>query len=301
MTTHSQLPATSLQTRGQQKSQPVVNSPHRQCVKVNNQPMTPAPAPAFRHSATRKGSTTPYARATARVYWRDQLGVDHSSVPGKALLNDEIYLAQQARTGNRYPKKRNYQGLHWFSNTQMHVWYESLFERHALLWLDFTCDIVAISTQPMRMVFEDGTEHYPDFIALHADHRQTVYDVKPASLIGPEAQEQFDKTAQFCRRAGWGYEVLSEFDPVVRSNIEWLSQFRQNCFAPTPEVRARLFEALSEPLNVGDAAYAMHQGTWTGGVGAIYHLVWNRELVLDLTSPLSNNTLIGKAIHHAHA
>ncbi len=59
--------------------------------------------------------------------------------------------------------------------------------------------------------------------------------------------------------------------------------------------------AVNEPLNVGDAAYAMRQGTWTGGVGAIYHLVWNRELVLDLTNPLSNSTIIGKAINHAHA
>jgi hypothetical protein len=263
-------------------------------IQVYSQP--PAGA-VHRHRVTK---TTPPTQ-TATIEWLDQLGTARKAVADTRLLDRELFLAQRSRTGNRYPKQRNYHGLNWFAGTGTHVWHESLFERYALLTLDFRHDIVALAVQPMTMTFDDGSEHYPDFIALHSDHRQVVYDVKPASRVGAKAQLQFDTTEALCRRIGWGYEVFSDPDPQVRLNVEWVANFRNPAFAPEPSARQQLLAAAARPLSLHSAAQLMRDHGWDGGVAGAYHLVWTGELTIDLTEPLSTNTLVRKALTHAHA
>jgi hypothetical protein len=257
----------------------------------------PAPTPVHRHRVTK--TTTP--TQTATIEWLDQVGIDRKAIADSRLLDRELFLAQRSRTGNRYPKQRNYHGLTWFAGTGKQVWHESLFERYALLTLDFRHDIVALAVQPMTMTFDDGSEHYPDFIALHSDHRQVVYDVKPASRVGAKAQRQFDATEALCRRIGWGYEVFSDPDRQVRLNVEWVANFRNPAFAPEPVARQQLLAAAERPLALHSAAQLMRDQGWNGGVASAYHLVWTGELTIDLTEPLSTKTLVRKALTHAHA
>lgn len=231
------------------------------------------------------------------VAWRTREGSTYSAVPTPALLDEGLYLAGRSRVGNNYQWRRNYAGVNWFSSCGTHVEYESMFERLALLWLDFSSDIVAIAAQPMLMLFEDETHHYPDFIALHADHRQVVYDVKPAALVTDKARKQFDNTAALCRRVGWDYHVLTGTEPVLEANLNWLAQFRQPVFAPPTDARQRLLAAVSDPIPLAEAAAAMQHPTPTAARASIYHLAWIHEIQLDLTRPLSNQTLIRKAAH----
>lgn len=234
------------------------------------------------------------------VHWLDQTGTVRMARPSANLLDQKLYLAAPIRKGNRYQGRRNYHGRNWVSATAAHVWHESMYERYALLDLDFRHDLVAIASQPMRLTLSNGDSHVPDFIALHADYRQVVYDVKPASRVTAKAQRQFDLTAELCERVGWGYEVFSEAIPLVRTNVEWLANFRHHRFRPPPPALANLTEALTVPLNVRDGAAAMRLPNWNGGVGAIYHLAWVGELTLDLTQQLSYNTPIRKAPTHVH-
>ena len=117
--------------------------------------------------------------ALCEVLWIAADGNSRDAIATPRLLGEELYLAKKIRTGNRYPKQRNYHGHNWFGNTQQQIWFESLFERHALLWLDHTRDIVAIASQPMTMTFGDGSEHTPDFIALLSDHSQMCTTSNP--------------------------------------------------------------------------------------------------------------------------
>lgn len=258
------------------------------------------------HLSMKKNTKTPVLRsidspALSEVSWKAADGSSHSAIATSRLLDNELYLARKMRTGNRYPKQRNYHGHNWFGNTQQQIWFESLFERHPLLWLDHTRDIVAIACQPMTMTFGDGSEHTPDFVALHSNHSQVVYDVKPSRLI-PKAQAQFDKTAELCRTVGWGYEVLSDLSRQLDINLDWIASFRQPRFAASPDETQLLLHALRTPLPLGEAAALLPALT---GKPAIYHLVWMGQLHLDLNSLLSNSTLIStlnsKETSHAHA
>ena len=236
----------------------------------------------------------------ATVSWLDPRGNLQTRHPTPALLSEDIYTAQKLRTGSRYRQQRNYHGLNWFANTTTHVWYESMFERQALLWLDFNKDIVAIAAQPMRMDFTDGSYHFPDFLALHSDHKQVVYDVKPLDLLLSKAKAQFAKTAELCKTVGWGFEVFAGIDKVTRDNLDWLSNFRQPYFSPPPAARARLAEALLDStLTMRDAADALGLERTTR-LPALYHLAWMGDILLDLTTPLSKSTLI-EGNNHVHA
>lgn len=247
---------------------------------------------------------TPTITSEASVSWLpfDAHSDDdkRAEAPSRALLDAELYRARSQRTGNRYPGQRNYHGFHWFSNSGDYVWTESLFERRALLWLDFTMDIVAIASQPMLMTFADGTRHFPDFVALHSDHRQVVYNVKPLKYVNDKVTTQFTNATELCQAIGWEHQVISAFDPVVLSNLEWLSNFRQHCFAPSADAREQLLETLTTPRPLHAAAASMTHTTWNATMPAMYHLAWTGEVQLDLTIPLSNNSLVEKA-HHAHA
>lgn len=262
-------------------SQPIPGGPHRAC--VNN--------PDLKNT----DGIDPSA-----VHWLDQTGTLRTARPSVGLLDRELYLAPPIRKGNRYQGRRNYHGRNWVSATAGHVWHESMYERYALLDLDFRHDLIAIASQPMRLTLSNGDSHVPDFIALHADYRQVVYDVKPAARVTAKAQRQFDLTAELCARVGWGYEVFSEATPLVRTNVEWLANFRHHRFRPPPQALANLTEKLTSPLTVREGAAAMRLPNWNGGVGAIYHLAWVGELTLDLTQHLSYNTPIRKAPTHVH-
>ena len=235
--------------------------------------------------------------ALCEVSWIAADGNSRDAIATPRLLGEELYLAKKIRTGNRYPKQRNYHGHNWFGNTQQQIWFESLFERHALLWLDHTRDIVAIASQPMTMTFGDGSEHTPDFIALLSDHRQVVYDVKPSRLV-PKAQAQFDKTAELCRTVGWGFEVLSDLPRQLHINLDWIASFRQPRFAAPPDATQLLLDALHTPMALGEAAALLPP---LSGKPAIYHLVWMGQLHLNLNSVISNSTLISKETAHAHS
>jgi hypothetical protein len=235
-----------------------------------------------------------------RVDWTDAHGTSHSQVAGRDLLDAKIYSARQARTGNRYPGQRNYHGLVWFANTGAQLWHESLTERSALLWLDFTHDIVAIATQPMQMSFPDGTHHFPDFLALHSDMRQVVYNVKPEGLINLKVQAQFDNTTKLCKAVGWTHRVIPTFEPAYIRNIEYLANHRQPHSTPSDALTTQLIEGLSVPLSLGAAAALLSRAPRNTARTAIYNLAWYGEVQLDLSTPLSDQTLVRKAPHHVH-
>lgn len=247
--------------------------------------MHPAPVTSQPPSTT---STLP----PAVIDWIDANGAKARSQPLPALLDKELYLARPIRKGGRYRGQRNYHGQHWFAPTGELLWFESMFERSALIRLEFTCDIVALTTQPMKIKLPDGKLRYPDFLALHADGRQVVYDVKPTALITEKVLAQFRATQLICAQVGWEYEVIENCDEVLLANIETLADFRQNYFAPDLATTRRILNALERPLSVADTAEAAGLPTWSAGMAAVYHLAWLGQLTINLTIPLSTRSTV---------
>lgn len=229
------------------------------------------------------------------IEWVDEAASVHRAPATPSLLERKLYLAQPIRSGNRYPRQRNYHGFYYFSQTGTHVSTESLLEARSLAWLDFTRDIVAIAAQPMLVTFTDNTRHFPDFIALHANHRQVVYDIKPSRFIGPDELAQFARTRALCDLVGWGYEVLTELPRIVERNLIWLSHFKFHQFHPGPAAASRLRLALSFPRPFDDAAAQLGLPTMADARSSLAHLIWTGEVRVDLNLCLSDKSIVQRS------
>lgn len=226
------------------------------------------------------------------VRWLTASRIAREDVVSPRLLNAELYLARGIRRGHSYPRQRNYHGFYFFSQTQTHVWHESLLEADMLRLLDHSQEIVAIATQPMRLSFADGGEHVPDFIALHGNDRQVMYDVKALKYVNDKAREQFAKTEALCAQAGFGYEVLTGLPTLHMANLRWLSCFSHPLFHPDSTVTGQLLATLSTPQSVRAAAAVLGRGDLARGRSALYHLAWLRVVQFDIAARLGDHTLV---------
>lgn len=253
---------------------------HKEC--VDNQTDTSLAAELARRAETFTGRGT--------VTWIDQAGRAQIAAADPELGDRELYLARPVRVGNRYPRQRNYHGWYSFSQTRRHVWFESKLEQSRLASIDHCSDVVAIASQPMKIEFTDGTEHFPDFLALHGTTRQVLYDVKPRDRVTSKYLDQFARTKALCDQVGWGYSVLTELDPVERANLDWLRNFRHTGHHPGLHNVARLLPAL--PLTVLDAATLLSPNELPAGRSAVFHLAWGREVTIDTARVLSDESIV---------
>jgi len=228
------------------------------------------------------------------VSWTPSVGEKQEAFASPVLLDKELYLARKARTGNRYPGQRNYHGRTYMVSTGEHLWCETLTERRFLLSLDYAQTLVAIAAQPMTMHFTDGTTHFPDFVALHADQTQVVYNVKPAKYLTEKAVKQFDNATDLCDLVGWSHVVATTFDTPEMKNIEWLANFRSHLLAPSAALHDDLLGSAETARTVGELAGRVSAGH--NVVPAILHLTWTRQIDLDMSFPISTSTLIRKAL-----
>jgi hypothetical protein len=168
-------------------------------------------------------------------------------------------------------------------------------EYTALMWWDHVGSIQAIAPQPMCLIFSDGGRHYPDFFGLDADGTQVLYDVRPEELIDEKAAAQFMKTELLCRKVGWRYEVFTGVDRVVRHNLEWLAAYRNERCRPDQVLTGRVLGFLDHPRPFMDVLLLLDLKLPVKYVSQLYNLMWNRQVYFDLSTPLSQSTLIWKA------
>jgi hypothetical protein len=191
--------------------------------------------------------------------------------------------------------KRNYEGRWWSSTTGTHIEFESLLERDALMVADFDTDVIAIAAQPFAFLWPRTTAgskyHIPDFFQRLASGDGRVVDVKHPAAVATAAT-QLDLTRQACCEIGWEYQVFTGIEPTVRTNVRWLSGYRQDRFVPPDRVAAHIIEAfkVSTPLGIGVKCAASSLGSPEPPVLAtIYHLMWKHALRTDLSVPMNMN------------
>ena len=233
----------------------------------------------------------------ALIRWKPTPSTMTEAPANRTLLSRNLYFAEPFRQPKSYPRQRNYYGLYYFSQTKSHVWHESLNEANMMMLLDHTETIAAIASQPMEMVFADGGRHVPDLIALHGNHRQVVYDIKPAAKITPKVLEQFAKTRAVCTAVGWGYQVLPGLPAQMQSNLTWLSYYRHPGFHPGEEATSRVLDSLSAPAPFDEVAAILRPDSLPHGRSSLFHLLWVRAVKVDMTQRFDATTLIERTTH----
>lgn len=236
----------------------------------------------------------------ALIRWKTDDGREHEAVAARNLLGRHLYLAAPFRKPKSYPRQRNYYGLYYFAQTRSHLWHESLNEATMMAYLDHTESIAAITSQPLKMAFTDGSYHVPDLLALHSNHRQVLYDIKPESRIDSKALEQFAKTMAVCKTIGWGYRVLPTLPEQVRANLTHLSYFNHPRFHPGAEALNLLLASLREPTSFDAAATLLHPKSMRDGRSSLFHLLWLREVLTDMTKFIDNAAVIERSPDAKH-
>lgn len=226
----------------------------------------------------------------ALIVWSDKKGVPRTARPDRKTLAIDFHDVGLARQPARYQHRRNYEGHYWFAGTRKLVWHESMTEYTALMWLDHTQDIVGIGAQPMCMVFDDNTRHYPDYFAVHSDERRVIYNVKGRHHFDEKAQLQAAKAAEICERVGWGYVNIHDFSRVERHNLEWLAAYRHPRYRPTVDERQRILDVLTEPMSLDEASRILDFRTPVAHIHKLYNLMWERDALFDTSRPLSRTT-----------
>jgi TnsA-like endonuclease N terminal len=183
--------------------------------------------------------------------------------------------------------QRHLSGRWWSATVAGHVGYESWLERDHLMWLDYDPDVVAIASQPFWLYWTtaEGTAraHAPDFFARRADGSAVVIDCRPDGRIKPRDAAAFAATERVCELLGWEFRRVGAPDAVTTGNVRWLSGYRHPRHDRTA-LAAVLRELFAAPAPLMAAAEAA--GDPIAVLPVLFHLLWRRELAVDLTVAL---------------
>jgi hypothetical protein len=167
--------------------------------------------------------------------------------------------------------------------------FESLEEVSLLVALDFLRASEVLS-QPFRLDFEHVSGqawHIPDFLAV-LDGGMWLLDVRPMELIKEEDALKFAAAREAAASCGWRYSVVAGWRWHVWSVLDELSSRRR----PSRDllgIRDQLLEALDGGVMPFDRLAASTSMPAVARAN-IVRLLWNRELGVDLGSPLQDNS-----------
>lgn len=136
-----------------------------------------------------------------------------------------LETGRAVREPTSWQHKRNYSGFYWAATVRRHVWFESLYERSALMRLDRDRRVMGIAAQPawLHWPTAPATKHAPDYFVRYADGQAGLVDVRPADQIDHKTAAVFERTRQLCDRLGWRYLVVSDIEATEQRNLRFLS------------------------------------------------------------------------------
>lgn len=213
-------------------------------------------------------------------------------------------LGRPVRSFPSYRGQRNYPGWYWSATMGGHIGFESWVERDHLVALDFDAAVVRIVSQPFWLCWTTAAgkarRHAPDFLVEVAggttkgtsESSVLVLDSRPLELIEDTDRVVFEATGRACAALGWRYAVWDRLQGVVVANQRWLAGYRHpRCYSEP--VAEALLEVFTAPQPLMDGAEAV--GDPIATLPVLYHLLWTRRLLADLSLVLSDRTIVATA------
>ncbi|WP_406100444.1 TnsA-like heteromeric transposase endonuclease subunit [Streptomyces sp. NBC_01013] len=195
-----------------------------------------------------------------------------------------------------YQGQRHFSDWYWAATTQSLVGVESWLERDRTMLLDHDRRVVGLASQPFRVTWQGEKRriwHTPNYFARLDDGSGLVVDVRPADRVGPEDAVKFSATEGMCQEMGcWSFALVHEPDPVEMANVRWLSGYRHPRNR-VGDVAKRLMDTFDDPRLRMDGIEEV--GDPLSVLPTLYHLLWCGDLRLDLSVPLEDGSMIGRA------
>ncbi len=229
-----------------------------------------------------------------RIEWLDE---------GKQLLHvqalspdhvRDIKPGRLARIPPKFKGQSNYHGK-YFASFGAHVFHESMNEFTGLMLIDHLRDVVAVAPQPMLITFANGRTHVPDFLANVRNGRRVLVDVHEARSTTEADEELFALTREMCARVGWDYEIIDRLHDIARWNLEWMNRYHHPRYAPSDDVRSRILALADRARTFGELRKALTTERPGEHIPALAHLMWRREVLFGLSSPLDDATSVWTA------
>ncbi|MFD8098605.1 TnsA-like heteromeric transposase endonuclease subunit [Nocardia fluminea] len=199
-----------------------------------------------------------------------------------------------ARSIPSYKGQRNNPGWYYSCTVGAHVEYESWLERDEAVALDFDAQVIGYAAQPFWLFWSEGLRprsHAPDFFARLDNGDGVVIDCRPAHRIMPRDRAAFDATERACAEVGWSYRLVSDHDPIWLANVRWLAAYRHPRFR-VDTVALALLDVFTEPEPLISGARKV--GDHVAVLPVLYHLLWRRELAVDLAVRLEGSSLVSR-------
>ena len=184
-------------------------------------------------------------------------------------------------------------GLQYLVSTGRHHGAESMEEARVLLALDFAGDLADVVSQPLRIRFTTtagkNRVHAPDFLAVTRSGTWLI-DVRPEPLIEDEDAGSFAAAAEAALACGWRYTVAARWREHVLASLDALSSQRRPLKDPLG-LRPGLLAAAGKPgARFGEVAAA--SGCEPVARAQLLHLIWHRQIGIDLAGPLADRSLL---------
>jgi hypothetical protein len=203
-------------------------------------------------------------------------------------------LARPVRALRSRRGQRHLPGRWWSATDGGHVGYESWLERDHVMLLDFDPTVVGIASQPFWLSWTaaDGRSrsHVPDYFARRVDGSAVAVDCRPVERRDrPRDVAAFEATRRACAEVGWEYRLVGAPDSIMVGNVRWLAGYRHPRHQ-VGEVAKRLREVFADPAPLLAGAEAV--GDPIAVLPVLFHLVWRHDLVVDLSIPLHQATIV---------
>lgn len=213
----------------------------------------------------------------------------------------DIRPGRLARIPPRFKGQANYHGRYYFAGLGLHVMHESMNEFTGLMLVDHLHTVTAVAAQPMLITFANGRNHVPDFLVTLSDGRRLLVDVHESRSTTEADSELFELTREMCARVGWDYEVIDHLDDVFRWNLEWMNRYHHPRYAPTADTRRRILSLAERARTFGELRRVLATDRPGEHIPALAHLMWRREVLLDLREPFDDASPVWTARRDSNA
>jgi hypothetical protein len=232
---------------------------------------------------------------SAGISYRPVAG-EERSVTAERVSLAALFEAAPWRTFRWYFGQRHYSGTWWSSTMRDHVIYESRLELSRLVLADFDSDVRRIVAQPFMVTATVGgcaRRHIPDYLWDTADGPVVVDVVRGERLAHPDAVLLCRWTREVVESLAWEYRVLSEPSMVQFGNAGVLAGYRRDWLIDATALRvmrARAPNLIGLSVAGAEREFTEHRQPLVRA--ALMHLLWRRELGVDLDKPLSPSTVL---------
>lgn len=223
------------------------------------------------------------------VSWRAD--GDAASCSVQDLVQEPALSSDPMRHFTWRRDQRHRPGLQFATSTDRHHGAESLKEGSVLLALDFAGDVVDVVSQPMKISFTTGEKrrsHIPDYLAV-TRYGVWLIDVRPEPLIKDSDRESFAAAAEVAVACGWRYTVAARWREHAFAGLDALASRRRLRSDPLGLRPVLLAEAVGG-RRFGELAAAT--GCEPVARAELLHLLWSRQLGINLVSPLIDGSIV---------